>query len=214
MSVMLQYVTENPTSNPETTAYPQNVIAASTLFLLSFSNVTSESITGITDTLSNTWAQVHDNTIGAFRLEIWKAPNTGGAGANTTSVTYSALTASSKRIWIVEVIGNATLSDGPSNTLDTVTPVDPLPCATLTVDTEGIAFTIVGTDSSYTFQQWDDFWEDFGGGSTSRAAYKNINSVTTSLVPALNASTTESGESLTAAFYDSAAGAGESSHVF
>lgn len=214
MSVFLEYLNFVIVTNPDDVAFPQNNVANSTLFMLSLSTVTSESITGITDTLSNTWAQVHDETIGSFRLEIWKAPNTGGAGANTATITYSAFTGGSKRVWLIEVIGNITLSNGPSNTLNTASPVDPLPGATLTVDTEGIAFCIIGTDSSYTFQEWDDFWEDLGGGSTSRACYKNINSKTTSLVPALDASTTESGESLTAAFYDSPSGGGEASSVF
>ena len=57
-------------TNPDDVAFPQNNVANSTLFMLSLSTVTSESITGITDTLSNTWAQVYDETKGTFRLEI------------------------------------------------------------------------------------------------------------------------------------------------
>ncbi len=104
----IQYATaaSGSTTNPQTCAFPVNVRAGTVLFVLSQSLVNTESITGITDSVGSSYTELVDliPSGGTMRFEIWRAPSA-GAGANTASVTYSAVTSASKRVWVVEVGG-------------------------------------------------------------------------------------------------------------
>lgn len=198
------------TTNPQTAAFPNNVVSGHRVFVLSQSNVTTEVVTGITDTRSSTYSQLFDITIDATRFELWSAP-LGSSGANTVSVTYSAVTSASKRVWIWEGGDQGTVSAGPSNSANRTSGADPIQSATLTVDAVGVAFTVIRTDDAHVFSAWEDTsgqWIDMGGGSTSRAAFRSIGPSTPNLAPALNVSANETGDVATMAVYDQAAAGG------
>ncbi len=204
-----------PASNGSGLAFFGPLRAGTTLKAVIVSTVTSEGVTGITDGHSNTWTEDVDTTVGAFRFEIWSAPN-GTSGTTTAAVTWSAFTGSSKRVWLVEILSVGSLTDGASDTHDQAGAEDPLTLASLTSAGKGVALLVVATDTAHSFSSWsgDGVFLDMSGGTSSRAAYSIIDDGE-SLAPLLEVSATETGESLLMAFYDSGGGGGgETAHVF
>lgn len=217
MAGVRQFINVLPAAGiPTTAAFSHNVNTGTRLVAVFFSSVTSESVSSLSDTLGNTWTERADVTVGAFRFEVWDAPS-GSSGANTVSITFSAFTSLSKRVWLAEIAYVGTLSFGSSASFDQTVAQDPMTLATLTATDDGVAFVVLGTDTTYTFSSWDGphFWQDMAGGGSSRAAYKIVVNGE-SLAPTLNATTTESGESLIAVYYDAASvgGSGETAYVF
>ncbi len=209
-----QYGTGVPASNGANVSYANNVRTGTKLYICTLSTVTSEGITGITDTHGNTWSEEIDSTIGACRIEIWSASN-GTSGANAVATTWSAFTASSKRIWLVEVLPLGSMSAGASDTHDQAGAEDPMTLASITSGGKGIALLVAFTDTSHSFSAWTGagIFLDMGGGSTSRGAIAVIDNGE-SLAPTMDNTGTETGESLLMAFYDSGgSGGGEHAYV-
>ncbi len=206
LALPIQATTGSTVANPATLAFVSNVQAGTYLYCLSDSSVLTETITGITDTLTNTWTVVAAVNVGTSRWECWRAPNP-GAGANTVSITYSAHTVG-KRIWIAEINGLGTTPTSASNTVDNTVAADPVPGATLTVTGDGIALVGIQLDTTNTYVAWKysstipGFFFDMGGGSQSRAAMFPISASHASFAPLEDVSAgTESSESMTVAQY-------------
>jgi hypothetical protein len=218
MAGVRTFVTASPGSNGASIATTYPAITGSRIYVCSLSTVTSEAISSIADTLGNTYSEDIDSTVGAFRFEIWSAPN-GSSGANSPAVTYSAFTAATKRLWIYEVVSVGTLSAGASDTHDQAAAQNPMTLASITSGGIGVAFLMVATDTAHTFSAWtgSGAYVDMQGGSSSRGAYAIISNGE-SIAPTMTNLATESGESLLMAFYDDGGGGpgggGETSHVF
>lgn len=194
----LQFATQSTASSPAGQAFGIDVIAGSTLFLVSESINVSEVITGIVDSDGNTWTNRAAVDGATARFEAWTAPS-GTAGANTVTVTYSAHTIG-KRFWIGEIKGLGTPTYD-SNTLNAAS-TDPMACATLTISGEGVVVVFAFTSTVHTFAQWDGGYAlDMGGGTTTRAAVYEVGLNQTAFAPFMNATTAEAGESMSFALY-------------
>lgn len=87
-------------------AFGSNVTAGG--FLVAVCGASNGStVTGITDTLTNTWAQVATNNDGNVLLEIWAAQSPSG-GANTVTIGWSG--SNNPQSYILEYAGVATSS--------------------------------------------------------------------------------------------------------
>ncbi len=194
-----------------------NTLLGSALYAGVILTSATETVSTITDTQGNTWTLVAAAHVGAVaRFELWKTI-AGSAAANTATIALSAAAAS--RSWLIEISGmGATLTDGPSNTLDVNVAVDPLTGATLAVDAVGVAFFLIRFDTTAGVSagmaalldgQVGDApgaWLDLGadGSSSSRAGLRILDGSSITLEPKFDATNVETGQSLTVAVYGEA----------
>jgi hypothetical protein len=196
----------NPNADPFAGAFTSNVASGNYLFALSVESVAGVAVNGVTDSLSNTWASVAAADTPTYRVELWKAPS-GTSGACTVTVDFAAMPASNGLLALLEVSGMGTPTNGASNTYDEVAGADPMPCATLSVTGAGVIFCGVRLDGAHSLTAWTDSFIDLGSGIRSRAAYRIVTGAV-SAAPAMNCTTSESGESMTVAMYDEVVGGG------
>lgn len=210
---MRQHATAGTAGTSVAPAFPQNVISGSHIFVLAVADADTTTISSITDTRGNTYAQKFTADTGSRRIEIWAAPS-GSAGANTVTVTWGA---SGARAWIVEVTDLGTYTNGPTNTHDQTSAQDPITLATLSgIAQQGFAFLIARLDTGRDFGGWLDStaggggWQDLSGnGSTTRAACRGVSTSIASLSPTFDSTSgTDTAESATVAFYDEEAAVG------
>ncbi len=210
MATPIQFTTNGVVSGALTVAFPANVRASTAIFFCSLSTVTTESITGITDTRGNTYTEQLDITVGAFRFEIWTAPNP-NAGANTVSPSYTA-TVGSHRGWVIEIGDMGSFTIGSSASLDQTVAQDPMTLAALTsLTANGIALVVLATDTASTLAGYTDAdggptWVNMGSGGSSHAAYRLVGPSTPNISPKADFSTTETGESVILAVASAASG--------
>lgn len=213
MARVRQFLNDASGANPDTFVFPANVVSGSVLFALINSSVTTEGVTSITDDDGNTWTEAFDTVVGSNRFEIWKAPS-GASGSLTITITWSAHT-SAKRVHIVEVLKDGTLSNGNSDTHEVTVGEDPLTLASITASGNGVAFCMLTTDTAHTLTAWagTPFFFDMGGGTATRAGFAETISGE-SVAPTLNVTTTETGDSIIMEFVDSGAAGGGGEHSF
>jgi hypothetical protein len=191
------------TASPTALAYAQAPVSGSHLFMITAQTAASPAISGITDTLLNTWAARYTVTVGAFEFEVWSAPCPTG-GANTATVTWAAGVPSG-RFWIGEIAnGGGSVAFTNGNSLDDTTSGNPVTVATLTTAGAAIVLSILRTDGATTFTEWADNsaqvgWAYLlGNGTTNFAAWTLVGEAT-SVAPILRTPAT-TGESVTVAF--------------
>lgn len=206
-TTFVQQRAANPGSDPVALAYNSNVTAGNMLFaVVVVSDGTTPTVSGITDSLGNTWTKVVGTSAGSFREEVWKAA-CGSSGANTVTVDYSSSPANTGILVISEFSGMGTTTDGASNTSDVGVAADPLPCATLTTTGAGVIFCAVRMDNAFNITTWNDSFNASGVGTRSTAAYR-VTATGVSAAPAIDCTTTEAGESLTVVVYEEVIGGG------
>jgi hypothetical protein len=213
MAAVRQHLT-GTINDGATQAYAFGVRAGSKLVYLSGNSNTGQSISTITDTQGNSWAQVDDVTVSSFRFERWEA-TAGSTGANTITANFNSFVAA-PRIWLAEVVGIGTLTAVSGTSFDQTSAQDPMTLATFTATGNGIYFVILATDSAHTFVGFLVHpVHDMSGGSSTRGGW-GVMQNTESLAPTIDFSTTESGESLICPYNDSGGvgGGGETAHVF
>jgi hypothetical protein len=194
-----------------TQAYAFGVRAGSKLVYLSGNSNTGQSISTITDTQGNSWAQVDDVTVSSFRFERWEA-TAGSTGANTITANFSGFVAG-PRIWLAEVVSLGTLTAVAGTSFDQTSAQDPMTLATFTATGNGIYFVILATDSAHTFVGFlvhPIF--DMSGGSSTRGGW-GVMQNSESIAPTIDFTGTESGESLICPYNDSGGG-GNSEHAY
>lgn len=196
-----------PSTDPTALAFNSNVASGDTLYaLVVVADGTTPTVTGVTDSLGNTWALVAGSTTPSFRIELWKAPS-GSAGACTVTVDYSSAPANSGLLTIFEFSGQGTTTNGASNTLDQSVAQDPMTCATLSVTGAGVVFCGVRMDTSYALTAWGGSFNDAGTGTRARSGYRIVTGALTAS-PTMDCVVAEAGESLTVVVYDQSVGGG------
>lgn len=180
----------------------------------------SQTVSSVTDDRGNTYSQVATAFPGAKTFEIWRAPS-GTANTVTTTVTYSG--AAVNYVTVVEVSGLGTPGSTVSNSVDSAS-ADPVPFATLTVSSPGIAFSIVAcdtgsisfstvTDNGCTGNGWITF--PVAGGTSAVRMFGCCVDGNNNISADVDTNAARASESLTIATYQQASsGGGEVSHTF
>jgi hypothetical protein len=188
-------------------AFGSNVTAGSELFMVTVvADGLTPTVSGVSDTLLNTWTVVAAANTTGYRIEVWKAPSPSG-GANTVTTTFSGNAANTGSMAIFEFSGMGVTTNGASNTLSISVAEDPLTLATLTATGPGVAFTAVRMINGFTLSSFGDSFVDAGGSTRARVAYRILASGA-SLAPTMDNSTTEAGESLTTVVYEAVVSSG------
>jgi hypothetical protein len=189
-------------TDPSVGAYPGNTVSGNYLYAL-MACVGTETVSGITDTQSNTWSQKGQYTTAGGNLEIWSAV-AGSSAANTVTIDMTALPTGGSTFVLCEVSHGGTTVDGPSNTAAATTAADPLLLATLTTTAGGIIFAFARLTSNFALVGFGDGFASLHSGSTlGRGLFGyRITTGGVSAVPDADMSTTESADCLTIAFYD------------
>jgi hypothetical protein len=205
MPTVVQSRSSTASADPTALAFSGNVVAGNSIFALLVFGSAANSVVGVTDSQSNSWAIVAGSDIASFRVEVWRAI-AGASAACTVTADFANAPVASDFLGIIEASGMGTPTDGASNTLDQNVAADPMPMATLTTTGAGLILTGVRMDGAFTLSSFGDSFSAWGSATTRCAAAYRATVGGVSAAPTMDNATTETGESFTVVIYDQVIG--------
>lgn len=180
-----------------------NVVAGNYLYVPIVVAGGSPTISSVTSTRSSALALKGQYTTATSNIEIWRGLIT-SSGSCTVTVTAGSTIPGNSTAVVAEITHDGTPVDGPDNTLDQAVAADPFPLATLVTTSGGIIFALARIDSNFGISSvGDSFAQLQTGSSLGRGMYLyRITTDGVSAAPDADCTATETGDSLTIAFYD------------